>query len=214
MAYSFPEGAKFYFSQTFASATTVTVATNANPAVLTSATHGLVTNDEFLNTSGWEDASNMVFKANVLTANTLNPLGLDTTNTSLYSPGSGTGSIQKVSNWVELQQVLSISTSGGDPKFTTISPLAARNDINVPIGFNAASITLTMGHDAANANYQTALAVTRSLTKVAMKILLGGGSTMYGYGYLAVNEIPALNKGQANQVTASFSLLGRPISYA
>lgn len=215
MAYYFPEGSKFYFSQTFAAASTVSVATNANPAVLTtSAAHGLVDNDEFLFTSGWEDATDSVYKADQLSTTTLSPLGLDTTDLNWFPAASGLGTIQRVSTWVEIPQVLTISTSGGDPRFTTVSPLAKRNDINVPVGFNAASMTLTLGHDPANANYQTMLAVARRLTKVATKIVLGGGATMYGYGHISVSEVPQLNKGQVNQVSAAFTLLGRPISYA
>jgi hypothetical protein len=49
---------------------------------------------------------------------------------------------------------------------------------------------------------------------VATKIVLGGGATMYGYGHISVSEVPQLNKGQVNQVSAAFTLLGRPISYA
>jgi hypothetical protein len=76
MAYYFAEGSSIQFSQTFAGAKTVTVASNANPAVLTSVAHGYSTNDEVLFTSGWEDATDTVWKVNVLTADTFNLLGL------------------------------------------------------------------------------------------------------------------------------------------
>jgi hypothetical protein len=109
--------------------------------------------------------------------------------------------------------VLSISTSGGDPRYTTIQPLAKRNAINVPTGFNATSIQLTLGHDASNAQYQAMLAISRALSKVAFKMALSGGATSYGYGYMAVSEVPSLNANQANTVTAAFTLLGRSISY-
>ena len=60
MSYSFPEGAKFLFSQTFAAAKTVTGITNADPAVATAVAHGYVDNDEILLNSGWEDAGDSV----------------------------------------------------------------------------------------------------------------------------------------------------------
>jgi hypothetical protein len=214
MAYAFPEGAQILFSQTFASAKTITALTNANPAVATSAAHGYAANSEILLTSGWEDATDTVFKTGAIDASSFSVTGLNTTNTSFYTAGAGTGTAQLVSNWVAIPQVLTISTTGGDPKFTTISPLARRNDINVPVGFNAASTTLTLGHDPSNANFQTMVDISRSLTKVAFKLLLSGGSTSYGYGYMSVSEVPQLNKGQANQVTAAFTFLGRTISYS
>jgi hypothetical protein len=215
MAYSFPEGAKFFFSQTFGSATTVSGITNANPAVCTSTAHGFVDGDEVLLVSGWEDATDTVYKVDQLTADTFALLGLDTSDTNWFAPGGGANSTAyKVSTWIEIPQVLSISTSGGDPRFTTIHPLAKRNAINVPTGFNASSITLTLGHDPSNANYQTMLNISRRLAKVAFKMVLSGGASSYGYGYLAVSEVPSLNVNQANQVTAALTMLGRTISYS
>lgn len=212
MAYTFPEGAAIYFSSTFAAAKAVSAITNADPAVATANSHGYTDDDEVLFESGWEDATDAVYKIEETSVNALNVHGLVSTDTDFFPAGSGTGNMYKISSWVAIPQVLTISTSGGDPRFTTISPLAKRNSINVPTGFNATSITLSLGHDASNANYQTMLSVSRSLTKVAFKLVMSG-SVVYGYGYLAVSEVPALNVGQPNTVQASFSLLGRAISY-
>lgn len=214
MSYFFSEGSKFYFSQTFAAAKNVTAVTNASPAVATSTAHGYSDGNEVLFTSGWEDATDTVFKVDQLTADTFGLLGLNSADTGFYPTGTGTGTAQLVSNWVEIPQVLGISTSGGDPRFTTISPLAKRNDINVPTGFNAMSMTLTLGHDPANANYQAMLDIARSLRKCAFKMLLSGGATGYGYGYMSVNEVPSMNRNQVNQVTAALTFLGRFMSYA
>ena len=213
MAYYFPEGSKFYFSKTFAAAKTISAITNASPAVATSTAHGYVDGDEILLTSGWEDATDTVYRVDQLTADTFGIEGLNTTNTNFYPTGSGAGEARKVSTWVEMPQVLNISTSGGDARFTTISPLAKRNDINVPTGFNAMSISITLGHDPSNANYQQMLDISRTLEKVAFKMVLSGGAVGYGYGYMSVSEAPQLNRNQANQVNASITLLGRFMSY-
>jgi hypothetical protein len=212
MAYNFPEGSKFQFSSTFAAPKTVTIASNAATSVLTAVAHGLVDNDEFLFTSGWEDASNSVYKADQLTADTLGALGLDTTSTTFFAPGTGIGTLQKVSNWTDIPQVLTISNSGGDARFTTVQPLASRNGIQIPTGFNAASTTLTLAHDPSLANYQTMVAISRTQQKVAFRIV-GGGGTTYGYGYMSVSETPQMQSGQVNQVQVAISMLGRTISY-
>jgi hypothetical protein len=214
MAYYFPEGSKFYFSTSLAAAKTVTAVSNASPAVATSTAHGFVDGDELLFTSGWEDATDSVFRADQLTPDTVGILGLNAVNTSFYPAGSGAGTLQKVSNWQEIPQVLTISTNGGDARFTTIEPLAKRNSINVPTGFNAMSISVTMGHDPGNANYQAMVDIARGLNKVAFKMVLSGGAVAYGYGYMSVNEAPTLNRNQANQVTAALTFLGRFMSYA
>lgn len=216
MAYKFPDGASFQFSTTFATAVTVSAFTNANPGVATTGTaHGYTTGDELLLVSPWEDATDSVFRANNLTATTLNLSGLDTTNLTFFPAGAAVGStLQKISAWQTIPQVLTISTSGGDARRATISPLARRTPINVPLGLNPVDIELTIGHDASNATYQQMLAITRALTKIAFKMVLADGSSTYGYGNMVVGSFPQLQSGQANQVTVGINLLGRDIAYS
>lgn len=213
MAYNVPEGAVFYFSSTFASAKTITALTNASPASATSTSHGFVDNDEILLTSGWEDATDTVWRVDQTDANSFGVLGLNSTNTNYFAAGSGTGSAQLISAWTTIPQVLSVSSSGGDPKRTTVQPLAKRNAFNITTGFNPTDITLTLAHDSSNANFITMLDLSRTLTDVAFKMVLSGGNVTYGYGTLTVSEVPALNVGQVNTVTCSISLRGRSVSY-
>lgn len=214
MAYFFPEGSAQLFSQTFAAAKTISAITNANPAVATSNAHGYTTGDEILLTvAGWEDATDSVYQIEVVDANSFKILGLDSSNTSFFPAGSGAGTAQKISGWASIPQVLTISASGGDARFTDVTPLAKRNAIRIPTGFNATSITLSLAHDASNANYKTMLGISRNLSKVAFKQAISGGSTTYGYGYLSVSEMPQLNNNQVNTVQAAMTVLGRSISY-
>ena len=213
MAYSLPEGSSQQFSNTLASAKTVTAITNANPAVATCTGHGYTTGDEIMLSSGWEDATDSVYKIEAVDANSFKILGLDTTNTSFFPTGSGGGSAQKLSAWTAIPQVLTISASGGDARFTDVNPLAKRNGILIPTGFNATSITLSLGFDATNASYKSMVGISRSLSKVAFKQVLSGGSTQYGWGYLTVSEFPKLNNNQVNTVDAALTFLGRTMSY-
>ncbi|MDQ5879365.1 MAG: hypothetical protein QG592_390 [Pseudomonadota bacterium] len=213
MAYSLPEGSSQQFSNTLASAKTVTAITNANPAVATCTGHGYTTGDEIMLSSGWEDATDSVYKIEAVDANSFKILGLDTTNTSFFPTGSGGGSAQKLSAWTAIPQVLTISASGGDARFTDVNPLAKRNGIRIPTGFNATSITLSLGFDATNASYKSMVGISRSLSKVAFKQVLSGGSTQYGWGYLTVSEFPKLNNNQVNTVDAALTFLGRTMSY-
>jgi len=213
MAYYFAEGTAIQFSNTLASAKTVSAATNANPCVCTATAHGYTTGDEVLFTSGWEDATDSVYKVTVTDANTFSLQGLDTSNTSYFAASSGTGTTQKLSGWTAIPQVLSISTSGGDARFTTVTPLAKRNATNIPTGFNATSMTLSLAHDAAQAGFITMLGISRALSKVAVRMVISGGAYTYGYGYMSVSEAPKLNVNQVNTVDCAITVLGRTMSY-
>lgn len=215
MAYKFPDGASFQYSTTFAAVKTATVFTNANPGVATSVAHGYTTNDELLLVSPWEDATDSVFRCTTLTVDTLNLLGLDTSNTTFFPAGGGVGStFSKISSWKTVPQVLTVNTNGGDARRATISPLSRRTPINVPLGLNPVDIELVIGHDASNAIYQEMLQITRALTKVAFKMVLADGSTTYGYGNMVVGSFPSLQSGRENQATVALNLLGRDVAYA
>ena len=213
MAYSLPEGSSQQFSNTLAAAKTITAITNANPAVATCTAHGYTTGDEIMLSSGWEDATDSVYKIESVDANSFKILGLDSTNTSFFPAGSGGGTAQKLSAWTAIPQVLTISASGGDARFTDVTPLAKRNGIRIPTGFNATSVTLSLGFDATTPAYKTMVGISRSLSKVAFKQVLSGGSVQYGWGYLTVSEFPKLNNNQVNTVDAALTFLGRTMSY-
>lgn len=215
MAYKFPDGASFQFSTTFAAAKTIASFTNANPGVATNVAHGFADDDELLLVSPWEDGTDSVFRADQLSADTFSLKGLDTTNTTFFPAGNGAGStVHKVSSWLTIPQVLTIATNGGDARKATISPLARRTPINVPLGLNPVDITLTIGHDASNATYQTMLGITRALTKIAFKMVQADGSASYGYGNMVVGSFPSMQSGRENQAQVSISLLGRDVAYA
>lgn len=213
MAYSLPEGSSQQFSNTLAAAKTITAITNANPAVATCTAHGYTTGDEIMLSSGWEDATDSVYKIESVDSNSFKILGLDSTNTSFFPAGSGGGSAEKLSAWTAIPQVLTISASGGDARFTDVNPLAKRNGIRIPTGFNATSVTLSLGFDATTPAYKTMVGISRSLSKVAFKQVLSGGSVQYGWGYLTVSEFPKLNNNQVNTVDAALTFLGRTMSY-
>lgn len=213
MAYAIPEGSLFQFSSTFAATKTITSISNADPASVGSVAHGYVDADEVLVESGWEDATDSVWQVNQTSVDAYELLGLNSTNTSFFAAGSGTGTSSKISSWQTIPQVLAIATQGGDARFTDVSPLAKRNAIKIPTGFNATSVTLTLGHDPSNAVYKTMVGLSRALTKVAFRMVLSGGGKSYGYGYMTVSETPSLNVNQVNTVQAAFSFLGRSISY-
>lgn len=215
MAYSFADGSRFFLGTTLGSSINVTAASNASPTVLT-ATNTFVAGDEVLVSSGWDDLTDSVYKPSTLSGSTITLGGatpIDTTDTNFYPPGSGTGTVQKVTNWLEIGQVLNINSSGGDPKFVNIEPLARRNAIQVPVGFNPQSFTLEIGYDPTLPGYQALVAAARTLQKRPFKMLLAGGQTGYGYGYVSVSEVPKLQKGQTNQVSASIALLGKFVGY-
>lgn len=206
MAYLTAENSRFYFSRTFAATKEISAVTNDNPAEASATGHGFANTNELLIKSGWEDLNEMVLRAANVATNTFDLADFDSSDTTWFPPGSGAGTAQLISSWVEIPQILTVTTSGFEPRYTPVDPLAARNGIQIPTGFTPGSITLGLGYDPANVNYRTMLAASRRLEKVALKIVVGGGAVIYGYGNLTVGDMPQMAKGQVLTVNAAISM--------
>lgn len=211
--FTVPEGSTFEFSNTFAAAKVIASATNANPGVFTSTAHGLQDGEELLVFTDWDSANNTVFRADQITADTFSLLDLDTSDTKVFSAGAGIGTVKKVSNWTKIPGVTGIASTGGDAKFTDVPLVSALSGIRIPTGFNPITTTLKLAHDPTNATYKTMVAMSRSFPLCAIRITALSGITTYSFGYMVVNEAPALTTGSANQVDCVLAALGRVISY-
>lgn len=215
MSFYFAEGARIQYSKTLGSAITVSIATNADPTVLTATGHALVDDDLVLyEPASWEDAKEGIYKVNELSANTLSLTDLDTTDTVYFPAGGGTGTLKKITTWKDMPQVLNITPQGGDVRFTPVELLARRNATQVPTGFNAASFTISLAWDPADANYKEMVAITRKLTPVAFRQLVSGGAQILGYGNMAASQTPQLARNQVASVNVGMSINGPVTSYA
>lgn len=214
MAFTVPDGTIIQVSSTFASAITTTAVTNANPAVATAAAHGLSNGDELLVLSGWEDLNETIERAASVATNTFAIEGFNSTDTSFFPASTGVGSVQKISNWQTIQQVATMGSSGGDPAYAQADPLSSKRAKNIFTRFNPTTLNLTLYDDPNLASQQLLDTLTRSQTKVAFKFVFPGGSKNYGYGTLALNRMPNLNKGQVNTVNLAISLLNDLTRYA
>lgn len=214
MAYIFPQGTKVFYSNTLAAAKTLTAVTNAGPAVATSVAHGYTDADPVLYASSWADANDTVFEVDQLTVDTFSFLGLNALDTGVYPVGSGVGTTKKLSGWVEVPQILSLTGTGGGIKYGTVSPLGSRQDTKQPIGFDAAGLDIKIGYDPDNVIITGMQTLTRVFGKVAIKLLIPGGGRVYGYGNIACNEFPEIGSKDAPiQLSVGIGFDGRAISY-
>ena len=145
---------------------------------------------------------------------TLSYEGIDTSSTTVYPAGSGTGSVRAISAWTQISQVLDLSTSGGDMQFATYSFLEQDFESQIPTQASPMSINITIADDASLAGYIAlkAAAISRALT--GLKATLPDSSVIVYNGYVSLNETPTMTKNQIMGVRATFSLMNTPIRYA
>ena len=214
MAVTLPNGTTFHLENGLGSALPVTVATNAAPCVMTSATHGLSNGDFVKVTSGWSRINNKVFPVAYVTADTFELEGTDTSSTSVYSAGSGIGSVKKISGFTELQQILSNSTSGGEQQFATYRFLADDHEQRIPTVKSPSGMDFQIADDPTLAGYQLASTANDDRVERGVKALLPNGSVILYNGYVSLNKTPSMNADQVMACQVTLSFLNEPVRYS
>lgn len=213
MAIRLPDGATVAIATAYGAVKSVTAISNANPAVLTSAAHAVPNNSFFEFKSPWQKVSERVWKAGNVAANTLEIVGADTTDLNRFPAGPTGSTLREITAWTQISQILDYQTSGGDQQFWTGSFLEDDYERQLPTVTSAQSITLGIGDDPTLAGYQALKLAGERRDIRALKVTLPDGSVLLYNGYVSFNESPTLTKGQVMQVTATFSLQGRPVRY-
>jgi len=214
MSAKLPDGAIVTLSTTLGSAKTVSALTNANPGVATSTAHGFVNGDIVLMNSGWSNLNQKAVRVAGSVANAFNLDGIDTSLTSLYPAGSGTGSASLVGGFTQISQIMGLTTQGGDQQYATFSFLEQNFETQLPTVFSAQSLSLEIADDPSLSGYIALKAAADARAFRVLKLQLPDGSFILYYGQISFNETPSLNKGQVMVVKATFALQARPVRYA
>ena len=208
MAVSLPDGTIFSIATTYASPKAMTALTNADPAVATAT--GTKADDIVVVQSGWSKINDRVAKMGA----SGELLGFDTTDTDLYPAGSGKGKLVTVSGFVQISQVLSSESSGGEQQFTTYSFLEDDFERQIPTRNSPTTLTLNLADDPSLSGYQQLEKAAESRVAKVIKARLPSGSEIYYNAYVSLNQTPSMTKGEVMAVTATISLVARPTRYA
>lgn len=160
--------------------------------------------------------SDSIYRAGTGTAGSVITLDeLDSEDIQWYPSGAASaGTVQAVSNWQEIGQVLDATSDGGGAKNIEYQPLALRNSKKMPTGFEAASFTLTLGYDPARADQKALNRISRNLNqRAAFKFLIAGGAAIYAYGTIQKSVIPQMSTSDVMKVTVSVNFDGLATAY-
>jgi hypothetical protein len=214
MAVSLPNGAVVSIASAYAASVPVTAVSNANPAVVTAAGHGLSNGDIVEITSGWSRLNSRVARITNVIADTFELEGINTTSTNLYPTGGGAGSVRKVSTWQQITQVLEFTTSGGEQQFVTYSFLEEDVEHQIPTVKSASSFAMTIGDDAELPWYSILSDANDDRIPRAVSVVLPSGSAIFYNGYVTLNKTPTLTKNELMGLQSTVSLTSEPMRYA
>ncbi|WP_434359914.1 phage tail protein [Parasalinivibrio latis] len=160
--------------------------------------------------SGWSGINDRVAKLG--TGNKLS--GFDTRDLQRFPAGGGAGSLAKVDSWVQVSQILSSESSGGEQQFLTYSFLENDFESQIPTQTSPISLTLSIADDDTLPGFLALKAASDAREQRVLRATLPGGSTLYYHAYVSLNETPSTTKGQLMAVSATFSLVSRFTRYS
>jgi len=165
--------------------------------------------------SGWGRLNKRAFRVKSVTTDSFVLEGADTTNTTFYPSGTGTGTVQKVSTFTQITTIMSPSSTGGEPKTVSYKFIESDVEYSINDGFSATSYTVELDADSIGTAGYTALKnLTEVQTDTVLKIVTRSGSLLLVPCTVALNEAVTLQDGQINKVKAQFAGNNRAVRYA
>lgn len=193
MAVKFSTGVQFAVAQTYGTASNVTVATNANPCVVTVADGtSFIVGDIVEFVSGWEAANNRLFRISAKSTNDLTLEGLNTVSTSRYSTGGGVGSLREITAWANITQVRSVTPQASTNEFEDISTVANSNIVEVPVAQRLGGITLELLDDPSLAFVAIVETAADATQLTGVRIVFPDASRILANGYLTYSKVPSI----------------------
>ncbi|RTL09099.1 MAG: hypothetical protein EKK62_03950 [Acidimicrobiia bacterium] len=200
MATSFglPDGSILSFGTTLGASKTMSAISNASEAVATlEPSHGVVENDILIVTSGWLKLNKRIVRADSVSTNDVTFEDINTSSTTVYPAGSGTGSIQEVTAWTQIPYIKDFAGQGGEQQ-TVVEEFLDSDDqyefftsrtprrYNMGVAFQGSTAT----------HFPLLRAASDAKTETAFRIVFPGGSTTYFLAVPSFDVVPTLNKGQ------------------
>lgn len=215
MSITIATGTLIAVASTYGSAVNMTAITNASEAVATLAVgHGVVVGDFLEVTSGWDLLNGKIVRVKTVATNDITFESINTTSTSSYPAGTGTGTIRRITAWTNVTQVQGIDTGGGEQNFADITALTDRTQKQVPTTRNAQQINLTVFDDPSQAYYAVVVAAADSSSVIGLRIIFPNASRLVCNGYVSIQKTPKVSTNQPLTADINFSSYADPVRYA
>ncbi len=215
MAINLPNGATVAIGSTYGATKNLTAFSNANPGVATlEASHGVIVGDIFEVTNGWDKTNGNVYRASAVATNDVSVEGLNSTSTTFFPAGSGTGTIREVTAWVQITQVLELTTSGGDQNFATYSFLESSAEHQIPTTKSPVTFSMVIGDDASLPHYTQLATADADRAQRVLRITLPSGSLIYFSAYVTLQKTPTLTKNEVMGLRSTLSVINEVTRYA
>jgi hypothetical protein len=215
MAITLAVGTVAAIASTYGTQFTITAITNATEAVATlSASHGVIVGDYIEITSGWDRLNGRIVRAKTVATNDVTLEGINTTSTTNYPTGSGTGTGREVTVWTNLSQLTAqISVSGGELNFADVTTIVDVTQKQIPTTRSPSVVSMPTFYDASLSWVATVTTAADAATPTGLRLSFPNGNKIVANGYWSIQKLPTIEDNTLRgNVSVSFS--ADPVVYA
>lgn len=211
---SVPTGTIYSVATAFATAKTVSAISNAAEASVSCTAHGYSVGDILQVFSGWGKLNRRAIRVKTATTDAFVAEGINTTSTEFYPPGSGGGTVRKVTTFTQISKILNQQNSGGEPKNITVKFLESDSEESIFDGFSAVTESFDIDADEFGGTaYNALVALTEVQTDTLLKKTLKSGSLIFTPARIAINENVKMSDGSIMTNSVSINGNGRISRY-
>lgn len=215
MAFGLPDGSIISFGTTVGASKTMSAISNATEAVATlEASHGVVENDILFVTSGWLKLNKRIVRADSVSTNDVTFEDINTSSTSIYPAGSGTGSVKEITAWTQIPYIKDFQGSGGEQQTVTEEFLDSDDQYEFFTSRTPRRYNCGVAYQGASATHFPLLrALSEAKTETAFRIVFPDSSVTYFVAVPSFDVVPTVNKGQVQVNSLVLLVRGEPTTY-
>jgi hypothetical protein len=215
MSITLTTGTVAAIASTYGASVSMTALSNAAEAVATlAASHGVVVGDYLEVTSGWGRLDKRIVRVKTVATNDVTFEGINTSSTTTYPAGTGTGSIRRITAWTNLSQVQGGATSGGDLQFTDITTIEDTVQKQAPTIRSAVNVNLTVFDDPTLAWYTAVNTADEARTPYAVRFTFPNSSKLVANAYWNLQKSPSFATNDSLKTQIGLTYVADPVRYA
>ncbi len=215
MAIELAQGTTIAIASAYGAAKTMSAISNASEAVATlEASHGVLQNDIVEITSGWDRLNGRIARVKTVSTNDVTLELIDTSSTSNYPAGAGTGSVRKISTWTALTQLAGITADTPQIQYIDITTLANQTRQRIPGLDESPNMSIDVFYDPSLSWVAAVLAASDANALAAVRMITPGGRKIYANAYWKMSRFPQISIGDAIKNALSLTFNSIPSSYA
>lgn len=202
-------------ASTYGTAVNMTAITNATQAVATlAAGHGVVAGDYLEITSGWGRLNGRIVRALSVSTNDVTLELINTTDTATYPAGTGTGTIRRITAWLNItQRTPNFATGGGEVVFADISDLSDSEERKLPVRRTATDLTLPGYFDLSLGWVATVRAASESSLPTGVRIRYPNGNKLVAPAYWSFADVATIEDFTLRD-NISLTFAAKAVNYA